>query len=637
MLRRMIVLACAFVAAPVQAQEPAEKLLSPTTQLYIRWDGVAPHREAYRNSALGDALAGPTGDTLRTLVAKLPKLLGSTLLADPLLNGKPPDELKAVHADLRHAEKLLEALADHGLVLAAEVNEPRPTLRGIGNLLGGNAPAPESFLPDGRVFLIVPDVGDKSETLFAAFRLAMRQSKESFQPLPAAVAKKGFAFVSPSPNGAVKVGWWLEGKHFVFYMGSASVETAATDLRENQKKNGLTRHALYQRCLKTGDFESVARGYVDTGNVVSLAKRLAGPFVPGLAEKLDAIGAGKLQAIVFSSGFKGKESRALYELDMPGERRGLAKILKPAPVTLKDLPPLPPDVSRFSMLRIDPSGLYEAGLVAFDTASAGESFGVEDEGKSPEEIAKLRKAYLERELVKYLGLDVKNDLLPHLGDRFVMYQTPTEGLSVFGTVICISVKDAEKVKAATDRLQRGLESIVGPVKLRRKLLGGVEIREIYSRGFGVVTPTYAVVGDWLVIGGHPQTIQGFVLRHKGDIEKWKPDAATAARLEKMPADAIGIQYCNPKSVVHNLCCIGPLVLTTINRFNRPDSGDFDPIDIGLIPNAHELGKHLFPNLTYTRDDGKTVRIEVNDSFSLPLEFVGFESMAFAILTGLFRF
>ena len=61
-------------------------------------------------------------------------------------------------------------------------------------------------------------------------------------------------------------------------------------------------------------------------------KRVAGPFVPGLAGKLDATGVANLRAVVFSSGFKGKESRALYEIDLPGERKGLAKVLKPSPV-----------------------------------------------------------------------------------------------------------------------------------------------------------------------------------------------------------------------------------------------------------------------------------------------------------------
>jgi hypothetical protein len=172
------------------------------------------------------------------------------------------------------------------------------------------------------------------------------------------------------------------------------------------------------------------------------------------------------------------------------------------------------------------------------------------------------------------------------------------------------------------------------------MLKGVEYREFYARGFGIITPTYAIVGDWLVVSGHPQAVQGVILRTKGDLEKWKPDADTAKRLAKMPADGCGLQFNNPKSTVGNLCTIGPLVLSVFGLrggFNEPNETDFDPIDVGLIPNAHELNKHLFPNLTVTRDDGKTIRVEVNESFSLPLEAIGFEPFAFAITLGLLRF
>lgn len=618
------------LAAPVRAQEPPEKLLSPTTQLFVRWDGVTAHQDAYKASALGAVMAGPTGDTVRTLLAKGPKLLGANLLAEPLLDGKPPEELKAVHADLKHTEKALDLILDKGILLSAEIHEPRPTLGGLGKalggLLGGDGPPPDTFLPDARVFIIVPDVGDKAETLFGTLRLVVRQGNLNTEALPA-LDRKGFALVFPDKGNPVRVGWWLEGKHFVFYAGSAPIESVVEGMRENVANGGVTKHPLYQRTLKTGEFEAVARGFVDTGAVVGLAKRLAGPFVPGLSEKVDAIGLGNLKAVVFTSGFKGKESRALYEFDLPGERQGLARILKPAPVTLADLPPLPPDVSRFSLLRVDLGAAYDAGLTFIDVMASGESFGVEDQGKTPAEVSRLRKQYLERQLNKVAGQNVRDDLLPTLGDKVVVFQTPTEGLSVFGTVVCVSLKDSERAKVAIERLQRAIETAAGgPVKVRKRVLKGVEVREIYTREFGVLTPTYAVIGDWLVIAGHPQPVQGLVLRHAGQLARWKPDPDTAARLAKMPADAVGIQYCRPESVVHNLCVIGPLFLSTITRFDRPNSSEFDPLDIGLIPNGHELGQHLFPNLTYTRDGGKTVRVEVNESFSLPLEFMGFEPL-----------
>lgn len=630
-------------AAPAFAAEPdpaPEKLLPPTTQLYVRWDGATAHNDAYKKSAWGPVMAGPTGDQVRTLVAKGPKLLGGSVLADPLLEGKSPAELKTSLADLRAAEKFVELIADKGVILAAEVREPAPSIKGIGTavtgLLGGKMPGADAVIPDAQVLVIVPGAAEKADVLHGSIRLLMHKGENKVEAFEAN-GRKGFRFVVPKegrPPFPVHAAWWAEGKHFVFYAGTRNPEAVMDEFRTNAAKGGVTGHPLFQRAAKLGDYESVARGFVDAARVVGLAKSLAGPFVPGLRERLDEVGLGGLKAVVFSSGFEGKESRALYEFDLPGERKGVAKALKNTPIGLNDLPPMPPDVSRFSALRLDPAATYDAGLGVVELLTMNQDFGVEEGAKKPGDLIKARKDYLAREADKFLGVNVKDDLLPYLGDKLVLFQTPSEGLSVFGQVICVSCKDPAKVKAATDNIQRALEGIANsPIKVRKKVLKGVEIREFYARGFGVLTPSYAIVGDWLVVSAHPQAVQGVILRTKGDLEKWKPDAETTKRLAKMPQDGCGLQFCNPKSTAQNLCCIGPLFLSTFdlrNRFNETET-DYDPIDVGLVPNAHELSRHLFPNLTVTRDDGKTIRIETNESFSLPLEVIGLEPLAFAVL------
>lgn len=125
-------LALLLLAGPAPAADLPEALLSPSTQLYLRWDGITPHKAAYEGSALGAVMKGPTGDSVRALLAKGPKLLGSSLLADPLQEGRPPAELKAVHADLKHLERIVDLLADKGVIVAAEARGPRPTLKGVG-------------------------------------------------------------------------------------------------------------------------------------------------------------------------------------------------------------------------------------------------------------------------------------------------------------------------------------------------------------------------------------------------------------------------------------------------------------------------------------------------------------------------
>ncbi|HEY1187616.1 MAG TPA: hypothetical protein VGE74_08150 [Gemmata sp.] len=641
-------LTVAAFAPPVRAgdTDPApEKLLAPTTQLYVRWDGVTAHNEAYKKSVWGPVMAGPTGDSVRALIEKGPKLLGAAVLADPLLEGKAPAELKASLADLKAAEKFADLIADKGVIVAGEVREPAPSLKGIGGavtgLFSGKLPAADAVLPDAQLLIIVPNSADRADVLNGSIRLLMRKGENKVEAFEAK-GRKGFRFVPPkegAPPVPLHSAWWSEGKHFVFYFGTRKPEAIMDEFAANATKGGVTGHPLFQRAVKLGEYETVTRGFVDTARVVGLAKSLAGPFVPGLRERLDEVGLGGLKAVVFSSGFEGKEARALYEFDVPGERKGIAKALKSTPLGLNDLPPMPPDVSRFSALRLDPAATYDAGLGVVEFLTMNQEFGVEEGVKKrPTELIQARKAYLARETDKFLGINVKDDLLPHLGDKLVLFQTPTEGLSVFGQVICVSCKDPAKVKAATENIQRALEGIASsPIKVRKKVLKGVEIREFYARGFGVLTPSYAIVGDWLVVSAHPQAIQGFVLRSKGGLERWKPDTETAKRLAKMPQDGCGLQFCNPKSTVQNLCCIGPLFLSSLelrNRFSENTEVDFEPLDVGLVPNAHELSRHLFPNLTVTRDDGRTIRIEVNESFSLPLEMIGLEPLAFAALLGL---
>jgi hypothetical protein len=637
------------VAARVAVPETdADKLLSPTSQLYLRWDGVAAHNDAYKKSVWGPVMAGPTGDSIRALLAKAPRLLGGSLLAEPLLDGKPPAQLKANLADIKNVSKVFDLLADKGVIVSAEVREPAPTLKGLGSalggLLGGKMPGPEALMPDAQLVVIVPDSAGQADVLFSTVRLLFQAVEVPVEQLPADMNRKGFQMVLPQdgrgPPIPLHAAWWVEGKHFVFYGGTMKPAKVMSEMAANAKKGGVTGHPLYQRVHKDPGFESVARGFVDAGKVVGVAKNIAGPFVPGLGQRLDDLGFGNLKAIVFNSGFDGKESRATWEFDLPGERKGLAKVLKQQPLGLKDLPPMPPDVSRFSALRVDPTATYDAGIMVVEALTLFEQpFGVEENAKNPAEAIKARREYLEREFEKILGVSVRDDIIPCLGDKVVMFQSPTEGLSVLGTVVCVSLKDPAKAKAVADRMHRGLETLFSaPIKVRKKTLKGVEIHELYSRGFGIVTPAYAFVDDWLVVSVYPQAVQGFVLRAKGDLERWKPDADTAARLAKLPADGCGIQFCRPQSTAQNLCVVGPLLigqLALFNRFNNQTESDYDPIDVGLIPNGHELSKHLFPNLTVTRDDGKTVRIEVNESFSLPLEFIGLEPVVlFAVIAGL---
>ena len=133
-----LLLALVLTAAPLRAADPApERLLSPSTKVYVRWDGITPHKAAYQASVWGGTMQGPTGETLYKLLDKLPRLLGAEMLGQPLLEGRPIKELRTLQADVKLVSRLPKLIADRGVLFAVEVEGPRAALGDVVNSVGG--------------------------------------------------------------------------------------------------------------------------------------------------------------------------------------------------------------------------------------------------------------------------------------------------------------------------------------------------------------------------------------------------------------------------------------------------------------------------------------------------------------------
>ena len=79
---------------------PPERLLPASAQVYLRWDGVAAHREQYAQTALGQLLTRDLAPLRKELLDLYPKLLRSELTEKKLLDGMPPDRLAKIHASV---------------------------------------------------------------------------------------------------------------------------------------------------------------------------------------------------------------------------------------------------------------------------------------------------------------------------------------------------------------------------------------------------------------------------------------------------------------------------------------------------------------------------------------------------------
>ena len=61
------------------------------------------------------------------------------------------------------------------------------------------------------------------------------------------------------------------------------------------------------------------------------------------------------------------------------------------------------------------------------------------------------------------------------------------------------------------------------------------------------------------------------------------------------------------------------------------------VEVGLMPNAYEATKHLFPNVSVTTLKDNTLRLETRASFALPLDLGGSDSILALQAFSLFAF
>jgi hypothetical protein len=563
-----------------RAQEAPEQLLPAGAQVYLRWDGLEAHKAAYAKTALGKMMAGDTGVFLKDVFGKIQDGIGTVLSVEGLLGGAPPEELKKMKDQAEDAAKLPALVGKTGFVLAVEVRKLEP--------------------PDVQATLILPDA-DKPAPLFNTIRLIAGLSKAKVND-----KKIEGRDVSSLEGPGVHLAWWSEGKHAVVLFGTEAPEAAVKRVKAGDHAR-LPSAPLFKRVKGFDKFETGARAFVDLEALAKVAEGRGKEF----AKLFDELGLRSLKSLVLYSGFEGEAERGLVELETAGPREGLLKLLGGKPFKLADVPPLPPDVTAWSMNSFD-------SAVAYDVAvTAAESFV---RAFDPDRSAEFKDALKSIDLA--LGMDLRKDLLSGFGDQVVQYSSPSEGPLSLGAVLLIKVKDPDKVKDGVEQLIKGLSRIAGAeVRLRKRTYRGAEVREVHYKAPGFIfVPSYTIHKGWLAVSVYPQPVHGYILRANGDVPAWKPSAKVKGLLDQMPGEFVSIAYSDPRPSIKQLLSVGPLIAASINAFS-PEAG----VEVGVLPNAQEATQPLFPNVAVSSDDGKVLRLESRSSLALPLDVTGLDT------------
>jgi hypothetical protein len=581
-----------LVAGVARAQDAPEALLPATAQVYLRWDGIEAHRTAYDKTAVGRMMKGDLGNFFSGGFGDLQKTISGLLTAQALLTGTPPEQLQKLQADAAAATKALDLLGQHGVIVAIELHSVEP--------------------PQMQATIIVPDAGAKPDPLFGAFRLAATLAQADIK-----TRKIEGRTVHGLSADAVHAAWWVEGKHVVVSLGTDTPEAAVKRVTDKQQRR-LTEQALFKKVRDFKEFETGTRAFIDVAALLKVARTRN----KEITKLLDDLAIDGLRSVTLCSGFDGAATRSVVEIDMPGPRKGLLSLAAGKPFTLADVPPIPDDAASWSMTNLDLAALYDVGVPALEQVVRILS---PDDAKEIPEVLKT--------IDDVLGISLRKDLLGALGDRFATYSSSAEGPLTLGQTFLFSVKDEKKLRESIDTALKGLAKKAGiEITTKKKIYRGVELREVHVNVPGFIfIPTYTIHKGWFVLSYYPQAVQGYVLRANGEVPVWKPDTHTEAALARLPKEFTSITVSDPRPALRVLFSFAPLVARAVQQgLQQSGIKDF-PIDVGALPNAHEVTRHLFPNVAVTTDNGKVLRMESRSSLDLPLDLAGIDTYAVVAL------
>lgn len=556
MLRRVVSWALLILLPDfAAAQGVGAKYVPSKSQIFFEWDGFDSQREAFKKTGWGQTMEGETGIFLKEIYKygreALDALAGQL---DPQIVGIANDSLDS-----------LEVLFHKGFAIGGEFEGFTP--------------------PKGTLVVVLPKgAAGKAPVMNLARRLCDIAGAQPAEIKVGTRALFGFDWQ------VVQFGWWREGEDVLLTLGTDGPDAYAK--RIDAKQTGLSAHPLYKLVSKDAGFPVWARGYIDGEALVKLGSEIA----PQAKQLMNDLGLGGLKHATIIEGLDGKYQRSIIEVEMPKPRKGLLAMAPEKPLSLSELPPLPADFNHFSASSINVGKIYDSIV---DSVDAGVRIFTGQEGAVREGIKAIEP---------FVGLNISEDVFGCFGEMMVDYSSPSDGGFLFGGVTLFKLKDEKKLSASLDKLVNIVPQLPG-MEVKRRKFQGASLFEIHTNSPGNFTlPTVGIYKGWLVYGAYPQQVRGHIMRVNGELPTWKPDAKFNELIKGLPKDYTSISYTDTSGVVETLIGLLPPLVTAGNGFTG--MVNLKPFDAGLIPHPKVAGKHLFPIISVTSDNGATIRTEI---------------------------
>jgi len=385
--------------------------------LYAGTDGLDAHADAWKKTAAYKMLNDtPLGEMLETM---------GTQLADKALAFRPQSKVSGAEV-----VAMIKHVARSGFVASL-------------NMWAKD----EAGRPGGSVTVVVR--GAAGRFVRPMFSRAMGGLMASSKPQVVKKGGRNVVEVTPAANAKGKSpawSWWAEGDDLVIAPGPGSAEAimAVLDGKRPSAVNNPARAELTN--TEGGGFRPVFVLMVDPTGV------LPNSAAAGFFKSLD--NATGINRFDYRWGFHDDALVTVARIKAPRPRRRLAAVFDQPSFEKGKLPPLPDGIEAFTVLSVEPVKLLDAVLAMAQT---------------PEARARITE-HLDALKTKS-RLDVRKDLLAHLGPRMAVYVVP-------GTT---------PTRTAADGAPAEKDAAAGPLA---GLLGGLP-----GVGAGVQIPRYAVVAE----------------------------------------------------------------------------------------------------------------------------------------------
>ena len=390
----------------------------------------------------------------------------------------------------------------------------------------------------------------------------------------------------------------VAGDVFILSNSGGAVKRTVSFLKAPPEKSLATTPA-YQAVLQKLSPEADVLGFGNIAQVIALVQKHSadpnGGHDPQLPQTLDALGLNGLGGVGFSVAAGPEFDTVQFFVQTAGERKGLVKILTPAPGDLHSGAEAPADAVSFMTVRFDPAGMFDEIQNILSVAQ-------------PAALAMLN-SYTDG-ISKKIGepFDLRKDILSVFGPRlaaYSRYEQPAPPNASQQIVVMVDIVNKAAFRAMWDKLSKVSPQLAAQFQMREYL--GQQMYVLAPPGQpqpppeGQPVAAFVATDREFIYSQSVEALQAHLRRLNAGGPTLRDQPIFQESLKMVPADARVMLSFEDRSrqVEFILKAIkdGDFAPVAAGLRRTPYVAEFlDQFDLALMPDAADITKHLSPSV-----------------------------------------